>query len=152
MLDKEVGGKGTSNFAKKQKKWSYLKMHKKLMTLVLAAAFAIGTGCAPKSVVKNWEAAGGSRADATVEVGFTYYPQSEKPEMSEAQAQAEALRRCQAWGYTDAEPFGLVKEQCQRQDFVPFVGLVCGQMLVTRQYQCLGQGNVDNSIAPKINR
>lgn len=115
-------------------------MHKKMMTLLLAAAFVIGTGCA-KQVTKNWEAAGGSRADATVEVGFTYYPEREKPAMSDAQAYQEALRRCQAWGYTDAEPFGLIKENCQQMDFVPFAGLVCGKMLVTRQYQCLGRGD-----------
>lgn len=113
-------------------------MHKKLLTFFLAIAFAIGTGCAPKVIHKNWEASGGSRADATVEVGFTYDPLREKAETNDAQALEQAIRRCQAWGYTDAEPFGLVKTTCQRMEMIPFSGMVCTNMLVTRQYQCLG--------------
>lgn len=121
-------------------------MHKKLMTLLLAAAFAIGTGCAPKTVTKNWEASGGSKADAIVEVGFTYNPQLEKPETSDAQARAEAIKRCQAWGYEDAEPFGMFKQNCQQMDFIPFAGLQCQSMLITRQYQCLGHAGISSNI------
>lgn len=114
---------------------------KKLATLTLAAAFLLGAGCA-KPVMKQWQASGGSRADATVEVGFMYNPQTEKPEASDQQALQEAVRRCQAWGYTDAEPFGLVKDNCVNMVFQPFVGLVCEKKMVTRQFQCLGQKRV----------
>lgn len=113
---------------------------KKLVTLALAAAFLCGTGCA-KQVNKMWEASGGSRADATVEVGFVYDPTREIPQHNEQQAYQQAVKRCQAWGYTDAEPFGLVKSTCQNTVLQPFAGPVCVSMLVTRQYQCLGQGN-----------
>lgn len=115
---------------------------KKLATLTLAAALVLAaTGCA-KPVMKQWQAAGGSRADATVEVGFIYNPQTERPEASDEQAYQEAVRRCKAWGYADAEPFGLVKDNCQNMAFRPFVGYVCEKRMVTRQFQCLGQGNV----------
>lgn len=113
---------------------------KKLATLTLAGVMLFAVGCGPKQVFKAWEASGGSRADATVEVGFVYNPMQEKPEFNESQARTEATRRCEAWGYTDAEPFGLSKEQCQHMIFVPFSGMVCDSMLVTRQFQCLGQG------------
>lgn len=115
---------------------------KKLATLTLAAALVLAmTGCA-KPVMKQWQAAGGSRADATVEVGFIYYPEREKPEASDQQAYQEAVKRCQAWGYADAEPFGLVNDKCEQMNFVPFAGMVCSKRMVTRQFQCLGQGNV----------
>lgn len=118
---------------------------KRLFTLLLAAALLSGVGCAVKpSTPKNWQAAGGSRADATVTVGFTYNPQNERPEASDQQAYQEAVKRCQAWGYADAEPFGLVNDRCDQIDFVPFAGMVCSKRMVTRQFQCLGQGNAPN--------
>lgn len=113
---------------------------KKLATLTLAAAFLMATGCA-KPVMKQWQAAGGSRADATVTVGFTYNPERERPEASDQQAYQEALKRCQAWGYANAEPFGLVNDRCEQMDFVPFAGMVCSKRMVTRQFQCLGRGD-----------
>lgn len=123
---------------------------KKLATLTLAAAMTLfATGCA-KPVMKQWAAAGGSKADATVEIGFEYNPQSEKPQTNEQQAYQEAVRRCQAWGYADAEPFGMVKSVCQRFDPMPFGGVACGSMLVTRQYQCLGNNNTDSSFVGPV--
>lgn len=114
---------------------------KKLLTLTLAAAFMLATGCGPKNVAKTWEAAGGSRADATVEVGFTYNPQFEIPQHNENQALQEALKRCRAWGYADVEPFGMYKKTCQQSQLAPFGGVICTEMYVSRQYQCLGRGD-----------
>ena len=76
---------------------------KRLTMALLAAALLGSAGCA-KKVTKMWEAAGGSRADATGEVGYTYNPQNELPEANELQALQEARKRCQAWGYQEAEP------------------------------------------------
>lgn len=118
-------------------------MHKKMMTLLLAAAFMFGAGCAPKHVVKNWEASGGSRADATVEVGFEYNPMRQIPDVNENQAYEQAVKRCQAWGYEDAEPFGMYRKICQQMINDPFLGSGCVSMLVTRQYQCLGGSNIN---------
>lgn len=114
---------------------------KRFTLALLAAALLCSAGCA-KKVTKMWEAAGGSRADATVEVGYTYNPQNELPEANELQALQEARKRCQAWGYQEAEPFGLIKSNCQQMVFQPFAGMACTSMLVTKQFQCLGRGDM----------
>lgn len=114
---------------------------KKLATLTLAAALAFSVAGCARPVMKQWQAAGGSRADATVTVGFTYSPERERPEASDQQAYQEAVKRCQAWGYANAEPFGLVNDRCEQMDFVPFAGMVCLKRMVTRQFQCLGRGD-----------
>lgn len=113
---------------------------KRLFTLTLAAAFALAAGCA-KPVDKTWQAAGGSRSDATVEVGFVYNPEYEIPRYNENQALQEALKRCRAWGYSDVEPFGMYKKTCQQTRLAPFGGVICTEMYVSRQYQCLGRGD-----------
>lgn len=119
----------------------------KLATLTLAAAFLLAAGCA-KPVMKQWQAAGGSRADATVTVGYSYNPNTEVPTVNEAQAQNEAIQRCRAWGYHNAEPFGLVSKHCSNMAY-GFGGPVCLEMMVTQQFQCLGQGNATPAMPVK---
>lgn len=109
----------------------------RLATVLFAALFLCGMGCA-KKVTKHWEAAGGSRADATVIVGYTYNPQLEIPMPDGFQAHEEAVKRCQAWGYQEAEAFGLVTKRCQDPQ--------CVEMLVTQQYQCLGRGDMSTPL------
>lgn len=119
---------------------------KKLQVLVLACGLALSTtGCANK-VVKNWEASSGSRADATVEVGYIYNPEGEVPLTSDKQAHEVALQKCRFWGYQDAEPFGMVSKKCQRPFYHPFTGPMCFEMLVTRTYQCLGRGDASTPV------
>lgn len=113
---------------------------KKLATLIVAAAFLCAAGCA-KPVTKMWEAAGGSRSDATVTVGYSYNPNSEIPQANADQARNSALQRCRAWGYQEADPFGLVTRRCVNQVYT-FGGVTCLEMLVTQQYQCLGRGDM----------
>lgn len=112
---------------------------KKLVTLILAAAFVCGIGCARK-VIKNWEAAGGSRSDATIVVGYTYYPGHEQPQVDPSQAQRVALDRCRNWGYENAEPFGMIS---RRPDGV-------GGVIVTQSFQCLGRGDLATPNEPEI--
>lgn len=114
---------------------------KKIITLLLAATFLFGTGCA-KKVFKNWASSGGSRADATVEVAFVYNPGAEIPEYSEAQGRQVAVEKCRFWGYPEAEPFGMVKKKCQQMIYNPWVGPQCVEMLVTQEFQCLGRGDM----------
>lgn len=115
---------------------------RRLATLILAAGLLLpAAGCAPKQVPVKWQASGGSRADATVEVGFLYNPQTQVPQQSDAQAMEEAVKRCRAWGYADAEPFGLMQTKCQQASPMPFGGVVCTSMMVTRRYQCVGRGD-----------
>lgn len=115
-------------------------MRKIWLNVLLALVLACSVGCA-KKVVKSWASAGGSRADATVEVGYTYNPNLEIPETNEAQGRKVAEEKCRFWGYSEAEPFGMVKSTCQQMAYDPFVGPHCVNMLVVQQYQCLGVGD-----------
>ncbi len=94
-----------------------------LLSVVLA-------GCA---VNKTPVDTGGSRADGTVKMSFQYGG-FERPVVNWAAASATAARRCAAWGYKDASPFGGVIKQCQA-----FNQYGCIQWFVSRNYQCTGK-------------
>lgn len=113
---------------------------RKLGMVFIVCALFLSMGCA-KKVFKNWTSSGGSRADATVEVGFVYNPATEIPEYSEAQGRQVAVEKCRFWGYTEAEPFGMVKKKCQNMLYNAFAGPQCVEMLITQEYQCLGRGD-----------
>lgn len=94
-------------------------------------------GCA-KQVHKTWDATGGSRADATIELSFDYYPATEQPILSDEQAMSTALQRCQSWGYQEVEPFGGTKRESVVENGA------WGQttrVIITKTYQCIGKGD-----------
>src|SRR5437868_5558445 len=97
---------------------------------ILAVAFTVGlSGCA---VQKTLVPTGGSRADGTIELSYEF-GSFEQPKIDLAQGAEAASQRCQAWGYTNAEPFGGQKSTCQASN-----AYGCIQTLVTIQYQCIG--------------
>jgi hypothetical protein len=97
--------------------------------LIVGVAIAM-TGCA---VQKDLIPTGGSRSDGTVELSYEF-GMFEAPKVDFQQGVSAAARRCQAWGYSDAEPFGGAKNICQA-----FNGYGnCIHTLVTIQYQCVG--------------
>lgn len=99
---------------------------KKLALAVIVAALG---GCA-KNITMS--ATGGSKADGIVEMSYEIGG-LDKPIVDEAQALKDAQRRCEAWGYKRAEPFGGYRRQCNMMG-----GLSgCAQWFVTKQYQCL---------------
>ncbi len=71
-------------------------------TFLIFAAVAIMGGCATTKVPQP---IGGSRADGIVKFAYEYGA-LEKPQVVLEQVMSEAKKRCQAWGYSDAEPFG----------------------------------------------
>ena len=82
----------------------------------------------------NWVAVGGSRADGTVKIAY------EQPEMSQASPTMEvgrqlAAKRCQRWGYQDAEACGGATRQCIRS---PGFWTNCMTYQVTFEFQCIG--------------
>ena len=94
-------------------------------------AFVIMTmqGCAvPKQLVPT----GGSRSDGTVKLSFEYGV-FEAPKLNAEQGMNAAKKRCSAWGYTGAEPFGGASKKC-----VDSSSSGCVQWLVTVEYQCTG--------------
>lgn len=96
-------------------------------------------GCAPKPTPKDWGAIGGSKSDATVKLGYQYNPGVESPVLSPDQAIELARRKCRAWGYEDAEPFGSIFRNCTQSVLGPFNSVQCINMFVSMEYQCTGQ-------------
>ena len=99
---------------------------KSILLVAVAVAVAL-TGCAAQ---KNWGASGGSKADGTVKLAYTY-GMFEVPEVNEAQAQEIAVKRCLAWGYENAVAFDFVSTQCQQM-----TQSGCSRTIVTKEYQC----------------
>lgn len=98
--------------------------------VVLATALVMLAGCA---TTKQYGATGGSRADGTVKLSYQYGG-FEKPVVDPQQAITVARAKCSAWGYTDAEPFGMEISTCTASNQYG-----CVQYVVTSEYQCLGK-------------
>lgn len=95
-----------------------------------AAIVTIGLVCAGCTVDKNLSATGGSKSDGIVELSYELGAY-EQARIDWSRAQADAVQRCQAWGYQKAEKFGGEKRQC---NFPSQYG--CNQWFVTINYQC----------------
>ena len=67
-------------------------------------------GCA-SSLPPGWGAVGGNRAGGTVIVGYDK-GEFDQENTNLAAAAAVAKRRCQAWGYSDAEAFDQTTRTC----------------------------------------
>lgn len=116
----------------------------KVRTLVIAAAMvATMAGCAVKPV-SNWQAISGSKADATVKVGCLYG--IDEKAVVTPQLKEQALKRCEQWGYKDAEPFGFSQTECNRFVRSPFGGLDCHQWIEVQEFQCIDK-HVDSYLA-----
>ncbi|MDO4839567.1 MAG: YecR family lipoprotein [Desulfovibrionaceae bacterium] len=105
-----------------------------IVTLLIVIAFTVG--CA-KKVHKDWIASTGSKADATVSMAIFWDPRTEIPVGNKEQALAEAKKKCIAWGYQHAEPFGTMTSQCAETNIV-LGSPVCVRMVATVVYQCQG--------------
>jgi|TARA_B100002003_G_C13653215_1_gene332222 uncharacterized protein YceK len=101
----------------------------KLLLTLLFVLTALA-GCAS---VKTLQATGGSRADGTVELSYTY-GMFEKPQVQWDQGLITATERCKAWGYQGAEAFGGTTSECQSYNGYGN----CVRWLVTVKYQCIG--------------
>lgn len=105
--------------------------------VLVATVFALAlSGC---QTTKSWSATGGSRADATVRLSYEYGA-FEVPQTNDAEALNLATARCKTWGYTGAEPFGGVTQQCN----MPGGMGGCNRWLVTKEFQCTGLGNKES--------
>jgi hypothetical protein len=112
-----------------------------MKALVIAvAASVLLSGCAS---TKSWSATGGSRADATVRLSYEY-GLFEKPQTNEQEAISLATSRCKTWGYTGAEAFGGVTQQCNMPGGM---GGGCQRWVVTKEFQCTGMGNKEPDAA-----
>lgn len=89
----------------------------------------------------NWVGVGGSKADGTVVLGIDVPPKmgvrETNVEWDIQQANAEANRRCQNWGYAGAEMFREtlpVHMVCHPQGISP-----CWSKTYRISYQCIGE-------------
>ena len=98
------------------------------------------TACAS---THQWAPAGGDRQAGVVRLSYEY-AEFQQPEMSDAEAQALALNRCNAWGYRQAEPIAGQVRQCANMDDGN-----CNLWTVTREYQCKEGGT---SYASRLSR
>jgi YecR-like lipoprotein len=104
-------------------------MRKCFVPWILAALLA-ASACA---VRKDWFASGGSRADGTVQLSYTW-GLFEQPVVDGAQGVALAASKCAGWGYSGAEPFGGAVTRCNSVDYQGN----CNGWVATVVYQCVG--------------
>ncbi|XUA19938.1 YecR family lipoprotein [Citrobacter sp. OP27] len=102
-------------------------MRKSLFALL--AATLILSGCATK---KQLVPTGGSKADGTVRMSYTY-GMFEQPVVDPQQGVTAATARCSAWGYSGAEAFGGSTSVCSQMS-----SSGCTMTTVTTEYQCTG--------------
>lgn len=99
--------------------------------LAVGAALLTVAACA---TAKTYSATGGSRSDGTVRLSYEV-GMFEQAVVDEAQGINVARQRCATWGYTGAEAFGGVTNQCTQMG-----SSGCLVTLVTKEYQCTGDG------------
>lgn len=92
--------------------------------------FCVINGCATP---KAWIPITGSRADGTIKLAFEYGG-FEKPEIQPGQAQHVAAQKCIAWGYSGAEAFGGIMQQCIMRNQYG-----CIRQRVFADFQCTGR-------------
>jgi len=85
---------------------------------------------------KQFSATGGSKADGIVKLSYEY-GLFEDPQVDIAQGVAIAKKRCEAWGYAQAEAFGGSTKKC-----TSYSSSGCNYWLVTTAFQCIGKKKV----------
>lgn len=113
---------------------------KNFFKVVVIAAYVGMVGCAPKPVPVQWTPTGGSRADATVEIGVIYDPNYEYPLTQPDRMLEMARERCRAWGYADAQLFGQPVERCTSRTIGQWGTVICHEKQAKQMYQCIGRG------------
>lgn len=104
-----------------------------MKNLIIPIAALSLAACAVQPKIVTPYSTGGSKADASVEMTYgVSYLQAVKPDW--VAAQRDALKRCQAWGYSTAEAFDGVRKSCTLRGTYGN----CLEGTVTRAYQCSG--------------
>jgi hypothetical protein len=111
------------------------------LTLIFLAALLVG--CSKTTVHKVPQATGGSKADGTIRLAYEELA-TENVVPDWTRAKKNALKRCQAWGYSRVEAFAGSLTQCTEVGQGLLInGAVpgaCARQIVYIDYQCLGTG------------
>lgn len=105
----------------------------KLFLLTIIAALVAGCG----ATRKEFYAAGGSRADGTIDMAYDFIKKDKKIVADPRQAESIASNKCMVWGYQRAEAFGGKGENCHAR--AKSGQCIAGQVIV--KYQCIGNIN-----------
>jgi hypothetical protein len=111
------------------------------LRILLTASLLLGLGAC--ATTEKWSPVGGSRETGIVKVSYEY-PEYQQPDVSDTQAEAVALNRCNAWGYHKAQPIAGQIRQCANMDDGN-----CNLWSVTREFQCT---NGDSGYAARLTR
>jgi hypothetical protein len=112
----------------------YVTKRNTIMTRNIISLLAFALLLSACSTPKTLQATGGSKADATVDLSYSYGI-FEEPVIDWSLALVTAKERCKAWDYKNAESFGGQKNTCQA-----FNGYGdCVNTLVTITYQCMNR-------------
>jgi len=117
-------------------------MTRSLRAFALIAASILVLDLLGCVATKQWALSGGDRKSGVVRVSYEY-PEFKQPSLSDAQALEVAARRCNGWGYHDAEPIAGQIRQCSNKDDGN-----CDLWTVTREYQC----KTDTSYAGRLSK
>lgn len=111
-----------------------MNYNNKPQKLALISYMLILTACSNihspnESTPKQWEAIGGSKSDAVIELSYEYNI-NENSKINEASAYKEAKYRCENWGYKVGAPFNSTKT-C-----LMYYNMNCMQWEVKEKFQC----------------
>ncbi len=113
---------------------------KKLMIIVLVLL----AGCVPLQPIEVGVTSG-SKSDGNIIISAQYPggPQSllgdkRRPQMFTEDQRQMAVKRCAAWGYTDAQPFGSSVTKCINMGHDLILGNFCITSEISVVYQCTG--------------
>ena len=112
-----------------------------MKAIILAGIVSlILVGCTKTTVHKIPQATSGSKADGTVRLAYEVAA-TENVIPNWTKAEINALKRCQAWGYSRVDAFAGALTQCTEIGRGLFVnGAVpgaCARQIVYKDYQCL---------------
>ncbi len=109
-------------------------------SILLIFVLALLVGCTKTTVHKIPQATSGSKADGTVRLAYEVTA-TENVIPNWTKAERNALKRCQAWGYSRVDAFAGVLTQCTEVGQGLLVnGAVpgaCARQSVYKDYQCL---------------
>jgi YecR-like lipoprotein/PDZ domain len=103
----------------------------RILAIFSISCLATLCGCATQ---KSLAITGGSRSDGLIELSYEA-TKFEQPNINYQQAAELALKRCEAWNYSDAEALGGYQGQCSRFGKLD----ACTRWFVIVRYQCTGQ-------------
>lgn len=99
------------------------------MKIIFIVFALIVSGC---SVTKEYAATGGSKADGIIKLSYEV-SKYQVPQVNEQQGLTLARKKCNGWGYSDAEALGGVQRACNEPTLTS-----CANWIVTKEYQCIG--------------